>query len=81
MFIKGYSTIVSPLTTLLKKGRCWTWIQEFQQASNALKGAITKEPVLALPYLNKLSELHMDAFDFIIGSILMQEGHHIVSES
>jgi hypothetical protein len=80
-FIKGYSAIAAPLTDLLKKGRGWTWSQECQHAFDALKKAITEEPVLSLPDLNKPFELHTDASDFAIGGVLMQEGHPIAFES
>jgi len=66
---------------LLKKGRGWVWGQECQHAFEALKKAITREPVLALPNLNKPFELHTDAFDFAIGGVLMQEDHPIAFES
>ena len=46
-----------------------------------MKNAITEEPVLSLPNLNKPFELHTDAFDFTISSVLMQDGHPIVFES
>jgi len=46
-----------------------------------LKTAITEEHVLSLPDLNKPFELHTDASDFAIGSLLMQDGHLIVFEN
>ena len=46
-----------------------------------MKKAITEEPVLSLPDLNKPFELHTDASDFAIGGVLMQEGHPIAFES
>jgi len=77
-FIKGYSAIAAPLTNLLKKGRGWTWSQ---QAFDTLKMAITEEPVLSLPDLNKPFELHTDVSNFAIGGVLMQEDHPIAFES
>jgi len=66
-----------PLTELLKKGRAWTWGQEYQLAFEVLKMAITEEPVLALLDLNKPFELHTDVSDFAVGEVLIQEGHLI----
>ena len=80
-FIKSYSAIAAPLIDLLKKGEGWIWSQECQQAFETLKKAITEEPVLSLPDLNKPFELHTDDSDFAIGGVLMQEGHPIAFES
>jgi len=48
-----------------------------QQAFDALKKVITKEPNLSYPNLSKPFKLHMDAFNFTVGGVLMQEGHSI----
>ena len=66
---------------MLKKGRGWVWSRECQNAFEALKKAITGEPILALTNLNKPFELHTDASDFAIGGVLMQEDHPIAFES
>jgi len=66
---------------LLKKERGWVWSQERQNAFEALKKAIIEEPVLSHPDLNKTFELYMDAFEFSIGGVLMQEVHLIAFES
>ncbi|KAL9259868.1 Transposon Ty3-I Gag-Pol polyprotein-like protein [Drosera capensis] len=47
-FIKGYSTIVSPLTDLLKKNKAWTWTESCQAAFEELKRVVTSEPALSL---------------------------------
>ena len=80
-FNKGYSATSTALTDLLKKGRGWTWGQECQHAFDALKKAITEDPVLSLPDLNKLCELHTNASNFAIGGVFMQEDHPIAFES
>jgi hypothetical protein len=80
-FIEGHSALAAPLTDLLKKGRTWSWTPKCQLAFEALKDAVTKEPVLALPNFAKPFEVHADASDFAIGGVLMQEGHPIAYES
>jgi hypothetical protein len=80
-FIKGYSSVATPLTDLLKKNRTWSWDDRCQRAFEVLKQAIVDEPVLALPDHTKPYEVQTDASDFAIGGVLMQEGHPIAYES
>ncbi|RVW44493.1 Retrovirus-related Pol polyprotein from transposon 17.6 [Vitis vinifera] len=80
-FIKGYSARAAPVTDLLKKNKTWEWDERCQQAFEDLKKAVTEEPVLALPDHTKVFEVHIDASDFAIGGVLMQERHPIAFES
>ncbi|RVW47393.1 Retrovirus-related Pol polyprotein from transposon 297 [Vitis vinifera] len=80
-FIKGYSGRAAPLTDLLKKNKAWEWDGRCQQAFEDLKKVVTEEPVLALPDHTKVFEVHIDASDFAIGGVLMQERHPIAFES
>ena len=80
-FIEGHSAIAAPLTILLKKGHDWCWTPKHQTTFEALKQAVTQEPVLALPDFNKPFEVCTDAFDFAISGVLMQEGHPIAFQS
>ncbi|CAL1372707.1 unnamed protein product [Linum trigynum] len=80
-FIKGYSNIAAPLTDLLKKNKAWDWSERCQEAFEALKAAVIKEPVLVLPNPTLAYEVQTDASDFAIGGVLMQEGHPIAFES
>ncbi|KAG8372904.1 hypothetical protein BUALT_Bualt12G0115600 [Buddleja alternifolia] len=79
--MSGYSSRATPLTDLLKKNKPWVWSEACQLAFEDLKAAVSMEPVLALPNFEKMFELHMDASDFAIGGVLMQEGHPISFES
>src|SRR6266702_2511700 len=45
-FIKGFSKLVRPLHDLTKKGVAWRWTAIEQEAFNALKEVVAKEPVL-----------------------------------
>nr|CAN67535.1 hypothetical protein VITISV_032523 [Vitis vinifera] len=80
-FIKGYSARAAPLTDLLKKNKAWEWDERCQQAFEDLKKPVTEEPVLALPDHTKVFEVHIDASDFSIKGVLMQESHPIAFES
>lgn len=70
-FIKGYSSIVAPLTDLLKKNNKWDWDEKCQKAFKALKQAITKEQMLALPDFSKPFEVQTNASDFAIDGVRM----------
>ncbi|KAF7828356.1 AT-hook motif nuclear-localized protein 24-like [Senna tora] len=80
-FIKGYFSIASPLTDLLKKNKSWDWDDKCQRAFEKLKQAVTEEPVLALPDYAKPFEVQTDAYDFALGGVLMQDGHPVAYES
>jgi len=54
-FIKGYPVIATPFTNLLKTGIGWTWSQTCPKAFDALKKAITKEPILSVSLCLSLS--------------------------
>lgn len=80
-FIRGYSAKAAPLTNLLKKNQAWHWSEDCQHAFEELKNATSKEPVLVLQDHTKPFEVQMNASDFAISGVLMQEGHLIVLES
>ncbi|RVW77954.1 Retrovirus-related Pol polyprotein from transposon 17.6 [Vitis vinifera] len=81
LFIKGYSTRATPLTDSFKKNKAWEWDEMCQHVFEDLNKAVTEEPVLALPDHTKVFEVHIDASDFAIGGVLMQDRHPIVYES
>ena len=80
-FIEGHSTIATPLTDLLRKGKTWTWTALCQAAFEALNDAITKEPVLALSDFAKPFEVCVDASDIVVRGVFMQDSHPIAYES
>lgn len=48
-FVRDYSKIALPLTELLKKSQTWDWAGKCQSAFDAMKKAMSEDPVLALP--------------------------------
>ena len=80
-FIAGYSNKVSPLTDLLKKDQPWDWSGPCQQAFEAIKEAVSSEPILRLPDFEVPFEVHTDASDRALGGVLVQQGHPIAFES
>ncbi|KAL0154822.1 hypothetical protein M9458_049085 [Cirrhinus mrigala] len=72
-FIRNYSTIAAPLTSLLKnkpKKLCWT--EGADRAFSTLKASFTSAPILKHPDPELLFVVEVDASDCGIGAILSQ---------
>ncbi len=77
-FVKGFASIASPLTRLLKKDVSFHWHDAHQHSFEKLKHALTHAPVLTFPNYGLPFIICTDASGFGIGAVLMQqqEGHH-----
>lgn len=71
-FIQGYSTIVAPLTSLTAAKVPWMWDAACQRAFEAVKSALTRAPVLALPDPDQPFVVIADASIYGTGGILLQ---------
>ncbi|XP_022864277.1 uncharacterized protein LOC111384248 [Olea europaea var. sylvestris] len=80
-FVKGYSEIALPLTELTKKDKDWGWSSQCQAAFERFKKSMSTNPILALPDMAKLFEVHTNASDFTLGGVLMQEEYPVAYES
>ena len=81
-FIKDFSMITGPLSDLLTKdNKKFIWNPKCQEAFDALKKALTSSGVLRYPDFEKEFEVHTDVSGFVIGGVLMQDGHPIAFES
>lgn len=83
-FVRDYSKIALPLTELLKKSQTWDWAGECQSAFDAMKKAMSEDPVLAqesIVDVTKPFEVRTDASYFALGGVLMQESHPVAYES
>jgi hypothetical protein len=80
-FIKGFSKISCPITSLRKKGVKLFWTSECEERFQELKHLLTNAHVLKIAYPNKDFLLCKDAWKEGIGGVLMQEGHVICYES
>jgi hypothetical protein len=73
-FIKDFSKIDKPMTTLLEKNKAFEWTRECQASFEELKKRLTSSPVLILPDLTKKFDIYCDASRQELGCVLMQEG-------
>ena len=84
-FINRYAHVTLPLTELLKD--CYPpklshlWTPQCQAAFEHLKTALTSAPVLRLPDFGKPFEVVVDASDFALGAVLLQEDRPVAFES
>ncbi|QRV99683.1 Retrotransposable element Tf2 protein [Ceratobasidium sp. AG-Ba] len=71
-FIENFSRIARPLHILTHLEQPWVWGDEQQAAFDAIKEAISKEPVLAHPNENEPYQLETDASGTAMGAVLSQ---------
>ena len=75
-FVRNYASIASPLTTLLCKDG-FEWNEDSQAAFDALKSAMTRAPVLALPNFSEPFTVETDASQTAMGAVLVQRDHPV----
>lgn len=72
-FVKGFATIIRPLTDLLKKNGGFAWKEEQQKAFEEIKLRLTCKPILSIYKVNAKTEVHTDASQHGLGAVLFQE--------
>ncbi|KAK3545117.1 hypothetical protein QTP70_000990 [Hemibagrus guttatus] len=73
-FIRGYSSVTSPLTNLLrKKPKSLTWTPTALQAFDTLKQAFTTAPLLVHPDPERPFVVEVDASTTGVGAVLSQQ--------
>jgi hypothetical protein len=73
-FIRAFSDVAWLLFDLTKKGVAWTWTAASATAFQALKDAVTAEPVLVLLDASWPYRLKADSSDRATGAVLSQQG-------
>ncbi|OMO90520.1 reverse transcriptase [Corchorus capsularis] len=72
--VKDFSTLATPITSVMKKNAPFKWGKEQQEAFETLKEKLTNAPLLVLPNFNNTFEIECDASGVGIGAVLMQGG-------
>jgi len=55
---------------MVKKDQKWDWTEKQEKVFGGLKGRFTKEPVLAVPDLDKKMRMEVDVSDYATGEVL-----------
>ena len=71
-FIKGFATLMKPITELTKNGVPFIWGQEQQTSFETIKKCLTTAPILTFPDLTKPFVLTTDSSSIGIGAVLSQ---------
>jgi len=71
-FIKDYSKITTPLSSLTRKEKAWEWGDKQQEAFETLKKAMITEPILQHFDPERAVTIETDASDYAIGAICSQ---------
>ncbi|WVZ79724.1 hypothetical protein U9M48_027272 [Paspalum notatum var. saurae] len=80
-FIKDFSKIAKPMTSLTKKNAKFVWGPKCEDGFRELKRLLTTAPVLAQPDVTKPFDVYCDASGQGLGCVLMQEGRVIAYAS
>ncbi|KAA3461996.1 DNA/RNA polymerases superfamily protein [Gossypium australe] len=73
-FVKGFSTMATPLTKLLQKNGRFEWSDRCQKSFDQLKALLTEAPILVQPESGKEFVIYNDASLNGLGCVPMQEG-------
>lgn len=71
-FCRNFSSVVAPLTNLLKSAVKYVWTPECQTAFESVKSLICNSPVLLAPRWDRGFRLEVDASHVGAGAVLMQ---------
>ena len=81
-FIKDFSQIARPLTSLLAKDATFIFNDECHEAFQIIKKALISAPIIQPPDWNHSFEIMCDASDFAVGAVLGQmkdKKHYAIS--
>ncbi|KAK8923646.1 hypothetical protein KSP39_PZI019205 [Platanthera zijinensis] len=73
-FVKNFSRIALPLTSLTRKDQKFVWTQECNEAFETLKERLMTAPILSLPKGTEGFQIFSDASRCGLGCVLVQHG-------
>lgn len=73
-FCKNFSSVAAPLTNLLSPKVDFIWTENCQSAFVQTKNLLMHAPVLAAPRFDQPFKMAVDACDFGVGAVLLQDG-------
>lgn len=71
-FVPQFSTVVAPLTSLLKKNTIFKWTENCEEALQKIKRHLISAPVLSCPDFDLPFTIQTDASDYGLGAVLTQ---------
>lgn len=80
-FIPNFSSIISPLTSLLRKGSKFVWNEQCDAAFRKMKEFLVSAPILSCPDYSRPFVVQTDASGYGIGAVLSQpypEGDKVI---
>uniref|UniRef100_A0A8C1TD20 Gypsy retrotransposon integrase-like protein 1 n=1 Tax=Cyprinus carpio TaxID=7962 RepID=A0A8C1TD20_CYPCA len=72
-FCKNFSTVVTPLTSLLSPANSFIWTEDCQNAFEEVKAMLYSAPILAAPNFERCFKLEVDASAVGAGAVLLQQ--------
>lgn len=80
-FVQWFSQIVSPITSLQRKGMRFEWTEKCEQTFQLHEERFTTTPVLTIPNPNGRFIVIIDASRDGLGVVLIQDKHVVAYES
>jgi hypothetical protein len=80
-FIANFYSIATPLHVVTSIKQVFQWGGKHQKYFDTLKERISSDPVLVLPNLRKPFEIQIDASNYSMGAVLLQDGQPICYHS
>ena len=71
-FIRDFSSIAQPLTSLLSKDTPFVWLNECEKEFSLFKSSLTSPPIIQPPNWNLPFELICDDSEYVVGAVLGQ---------